>query len=805
MASPGHLNLIRVLKQLEAPDRALLELCLRHRCGDDDVAELIGSTSPEVRRRRAALILDIANEAGCADPPGLLAIRRALTELPGSAWSGDGAVDELPDVTVGAGGSAPAPATSADSAASLPAPPAVQTAIEESAKSRVPDQKRKVRWGGAGAMLPDARHAAMAATLVLPASLILYLSFDSGGFFVGEPAVAALIVIFAMLLRLAFGDRPFEGFSVPLGVAVAALAMFAAWTLGSSAWSHAPSRALLEFDRTLLYLLVLVLTGSVTRSETRMRWMFRGMTLAIVVVCCAGLTTRLLPDLWPVDPNTADLGLNYPLTYSNAVGLLAALAVVFTLHLASDTHEPRPVRVLSAAVLPLLAATLILTLSRGAISVGVLGVFAYALLGRPRGLLTALAATAPATAVAVVVSYRADLLHSPEYTSGVALEQGHDVALVVVLCSIASLVLRALLLSADERPGQLELLGRLRGRALAGAVTVAVAASILAGLAVDAPAYLSRQYQLFLDKGSIPTEQPRARVASTFDNGRSEFWDVALDTYRRAPLLGNGAGTYALMWARHRPKEDPATDGHSLYVEVLGELGLVGLVLVVGAIVAVLGRLAFLSRGPCRALYAALLAGGSLWAVQAGFDWHWEMPAVTLPFFALGGLALAASRPVLRAPSRLTRLGAGVALVLIAITPAQIAVSQHRLDDAYHAFNSNRCDVASQRAVASIAALGSRPEPYEMLAYCEAGGRLGRLAVQRMQQAVDRDPENWRLHYGLAIVLGSARLDPRPAARAALRLNPRGFLPRTAAKSFGRAREPDAWQRVARNTQLPVY
>ena len=38
---------------------------------------------------------------------------------------------------------------------------------------------------------------------------------------------------------------------------------FGRWTLASATWSDAPARALSEFDRTLLYGLVLVLTGSV--------------------------------------------------------------------------------------------------------------------------------------------------------------------------------------------------------------------------------------------------------------------------------------------------------------------------------------------------------------------------------------------------------------------------------------------------------------------------------------------------------------------------------------------------------------
>ncbi len=45
-----------------------------------------------------------------------------------------------------------------------------------------------------------------------------------------------------------------------------------------------------------------------------------------------------------------------------------------------------------------------------------------------------------------------------------------------------------------------------------------------------------------------------------------------------------------------------------------------------------------------------------------------------------------------------------------------------------------------------------------------------------LEEAVERDPDNWEFHYGLAIVRGSAGLDPRPAARDALRHNPHDAL-----------------------------
>ena len=59
-----------------------------------------------------------------------------------------------------------------------------------------------------------------------------------------------------------------------------ALALFVVWTLLSGGWSDAPARALVEFDRALLYLLMLVFIGLHARGPAGSRR------------CCAGSRSR---------------------------------------------------------------------------------------------------------------------------------------------------------------------------------------------------------------------------------------------------------------------------------------------------------------------------------------------------------------------------------------------------------------------------------------------------------------------------------------------------------------------------------
>jgi hypothetical protein len=72
-----------------------------------------------------------------------------------------------------------------------------------------------------------------------------------------------------------------------------------------------------------------------------------------------------------------------------------------------------------------------------------------------------------------------------------------------------------------------------------------------------------------------------------------------------------------------------------------------------------------------------------------------------------------------------------------------------------------------------------------------------------MRSGIDRDPENWELWYGLALVRANAGEDPRPAARTALRLNPKGPLARDAVKRFDAA-DARKWKRRAQRARLPI-
>jgi len=69
--------------------------------------------------------------------------------------------------------------------------------------------------------------------------------------------------------------------------------------------------------------------------------------------------------------------LDYPITYWNALGMLAGVGAVLGLHLSASDWEPWPVRVLAAALPPVAACTVYFTLSRGGIAATAVGLVAY--------------------------------------------------------------------------------------------------------------------------------------------------------------------------------------------------------------------------------------------------------------------------------------------------------------------------------------------------------------------------------------------------------------------------------------------
>jgi hypothetical protein len=210
---------------------------------------------------------------------------------------------------------------------------------------------------------------------------------------------------------------------------------------------------------------------------------------------------------------------------------------------------------------------------------------------------------------------------------------------------------------------------------------------------------------------------------------------------------------------------------------------LVSLVAFIGAVLVGLFRRA---RGTARPIYAAIGAVTVAYFLHAFVDWDWQMPVIGIGVFSMGGLALSSGRARFSgwSPGSNARFLLAVGCVASAASALMIIASQGRLHAAEIELRASSCTAATRSALSAIGWMPSRPEPYEIIGYCDLERGFTTLAVQAMRAAIQKDPSNWEPHYGLALAEASAGQNPKPAAADALSLNPRGPLAVQAVATF---------------------
>jgi hypothetical protein len=636
------------------------------------------------------------------------------------------------------------------------------------------------------------------ALIALAPLSIIYLSFNQGGFFPNATGIAAIGFAAALTLRTTLAEHPFAGYNRQLGLLMLALGAFGAWQLASGLWSHDTARALDEYDRTLLYLLALALFGSLPRTSARLRWLIRALAAGMTAVCLAGLISRVLPHLWPTAATYYANRLNYPLSYWNTEGFLAAAASLLLIHIAASEDEHPLARVIAAVFVPATAATLLLTFSRGALAVAIIGVVAYLLLGRPRAIFGAAVAIVPTAAISFHGAYAALLLASNTPTSAAAVVQGRHLAKTIALCMLAAGVLRAVTLPVDS--WLMRKLARVQGpRVSRTAVLVTGSAVVLvAVLALVLSGFVGRAYDKFAHGSGPSSSLTRSRLTDPSGEIRVETWSAALRDFKAHPLAGSGAGSYELYYAQHRTSDGSVTDAHSIYLQTLAETGILGSIALAVAVLGIIVLIAVRVRGPERAVYAVLFATALAWAIHAAADWLWETPAVTLWLFIAGGAALAtaAGSATRNEPGPRNRVPMALGWLALAIAPLLIGVSYQRLRASGQDLTAGNCVQARRNALSSISLLAVRPQAYEIISFCDLQLGFPIEGLQAAQKAVHYEGNNWNYRFGLAIARGANGLDPRPEAAYALRLNPREPILQDAVSAFARG-GPSDWEQMA--------
>ena len=129
-----------------------------------------------------------------------------------------------------------------------------------------------------------------------------------------------------------------------------------------------------------------------------------------------------------------------------------------------------------------------------------------------------------------------------------------------------------------------------------------------------------------------------SRLVSAQSN-RYEYWRVAASAFAHHPLKGGGTGSFRTVWLRERTIDETVRDAHSLYFETAAELGIVGL----AALAVFLFGIVSMARSSPEA--AGAIGALAVYAVHAGLDWDWEMPALTLVALTLAARLATADAP----------------------------------------------------------------------------------------------------------------------------------------------------------------
>jgi hypothetical protein len=449
------------------------------------------------------------------------------------------------------------------------------------------------------------------------------LAFFAGGYFTEAQAWAGLAVwlMVAVAVILDPGALPRNRVA---WLAIGGLVLFGAWSLLSTTWAPIAGNAYHAGALVMLYAGALLAATLLLRTPAVQRFVEPALAAGTVIVIGYGLSERLLPGLLHFARSVSAEGrLEQPLTYWNAMGELAALGFVLCAAIAGDRARPHALRTAAAAAVPLLGMGLYVSFSRGALFSAAAGLIALVVIVRRREQLWAVVR---ALALGALAALSAATLRGVTNLSGSIGTREREGAIALALLVVITLVaaLAQHLISRREAGG--ELLLPSRSPLIAAAV---IGAGL--GLAIVVGAHETSAASKFLPGGAT-------RLTSLQSN-RYDYWSVALRAFGTQPLHGVGAGGWSVYWLRWRTIIEGAQDAHSLELQTLAELGLVGLGLLLSfmAGIALAATRTLRSVAPPAGAIAALVA----YLAHSPLDWDWQMPAVTLVAIVLAGEVLA--------------------------------------------------------------------------------------------------------------------------------------------------------------------
>ena len=294
-----------------------------------------------------------------------------------------------------------------------------------------------------------------------------------------------------------------------------------------------------------------------------------------------------------------------------------------------------------------------------------------------------------------------------------------------------------------------------------------------------------------------------SRLFTFSNNGRTVLWRAALNEFDAHPIFGDGAGSFQRWWYAHRTSDYEVEDAHNLYVQTLGELGVVGGVLL-GLFL--LAPLAAAVRARWHPLAAPALGAYVAYLAHCIVDWDWQVPAVTLvALFAAAAIVVAArgeearSVPLLGGRVRVA-IGAlaGVAAVVAfvgLIGNIAIAKTEDAIPNGQSKLALSEAKKAHRWAPWSAEALRDLGEAKILTGSKDAG-------LADLRSAAAKDPGDWQTWFAIASATGGA--ERAQASRPCRGAQPGRARRRDPAAGTGAPEEEAVAERAARAARKTV-
>jgi O-antigen ligase/polysaccharide polymerase Wzy-like membrane protein len=615
-----------------------------------------------------------------------------------------------------------------------------------------------------------------AAVGIVVAVAVFALTYANGGFAPTTRAYAGIAAWWLLGVGAAFGIA-----SARTGIdrlALAALGLLAAfdiWILISIRWASDAERAFAQFDQVALYVAVLAIAIVLGRLVPG-RVVIGGVAVALSGVAVVALVSRCFPSTFGLQPGSTILlplknRLSFPLGYWNGLGIAVALAYPLLLSI-MVSRRSRVASALAALPLPVLAAVMYLTSSRGAFVAAAVAVVAFVVLTPKRWpVLAALVLAGGAGAVAVAVLVRKTALVDGDVDTAPGVHEGHHAALWIgIACVVTALVWAGLVEAGRKLPSP----PRRAGQATAVVIVVAVLAAIVL-------AHPIAKFDEFKSNAAIASTHgtnTTNHLLTSSGSGRWQFWGAAVSEFRAHPLNGGGAGSWGAWWLQHGTLPGVFTlYAHSLYLEALAELGIVGLLLLLSAVIVAVAGAVRSALALQSGEIAAAAACGIAFFAAAAYDWVWQLSGIAVVGVGMLGFALGAI-PSTRssAAGRFGTLRPALALVAVAAIVPQyvvLAAGTH-LRNSETAFNAGNGTRARSEALAAKAIEPWAASPYLQLGLVSEAQGNNTAAAHWLDEAIRRSRRDWTLWLTAARIetrrghVGSARRDLAEARR----LNP---------------------------------